>query len=243
MNNIEETTKIDIKNTYDSISLEDPETSNSSNTTQNKNETSSLSSNPVIIIHDDNNTNNDSLLQKIKNKLTTISDKAAQYGSDIIEKLNIQPSYKYFIICLTIGVIFILLSLFLLPVVILTPTKFVITFGIGNILILTGFMFYFGGKEFVLLIFNEKRRYITFVFLLSLLIGILLAWRRHFILSLLFAVFQMVTVIMFTLSFIPGGSGGINFMLLMMQSVYSGLITSIKNKFAFGTETNGDLPI
>ena len=182
-----------------------------------------------------------SIFDKVGDKYQMLCERITQASTAFSEKIDIAPSYKYFVILMGIGLVFIMLSLTMLPLLVLSPTKFVLTFGTGNLLILISFVFYFGGKEYVIMLFSEKRRYMSIGFVLSLLFGLFFAWRKHYILSLLFALVQMGTVIIFSLSFIPGGNEGIKFIGSTTKGALINLFTGLKNKFT--SQQKSDLPI
>ena len=158
-----------------------------------------------------------SLISSLKSQIQTYSDKFKTFITPYIAKINLQPNYKIFLILLGIGSIFMVLSIMTLPFFVLFPTRFVMSFSLGNIFILTSFTFYFGGKEYVTMLISDQRKWITIGFIISLFVGLLFAWRKYFFMSLLFALLQLVAVCMFCLTFIPGGWNGINCMVQVIK--------------------------
>lgn len=158
-----------------------------------------------------------SLISSLKSQIQTHSNKFKTFITPYISKINLQPNYKIFLILLGIGCIFMVLSIMTLPFFVLFPTRFVMSFSLGNIFILTSFTFYFGGKEYVIMLISDQRKWITIGFLISLFVGLLFAWRKYFFMSLLFALLQLVAVCMFCLTFIPGGWNGINCMVQVIK--------------------------
>ena len=97
-----------------------------------------------------------SIFDKVGDKYQMLCERITQASTAFSEKIDIAPSYKYFVILMGIGLVFIMLSLTMLPLLVLSPTKFVLTFGTGNLLILISFVFYSGGKEYV---FRKEKIY------------------------------------------------------------------------------------
>ena len=142
-----------------------------------------------------------SILTFLKSQLQTYSDKFKTSLAPYVSEIPLQPNYKIFLLLLGIGSIFMVLSILTLPFFVLFPARFVSSFSLGNIFILTSFTFYFGGKEYVTMLVSHNRRWITLGFVISLLAGLLFAWRNCFFMSLLFALLQLVAVAMFYLTF------------------------------------------
>ena len=133
--------------------------------------------------------------------------------------LEVEKSYKLFFIILSTGVGLILLSLLFLPVVWLSPQKFVSLFSLGSLVSLFSFIFIYGTSEYLDMLLSQKRVVFTIFFLFSIFLGIYFAfYKTYYIISLVCAVVQMITLIVFTLSFIPGGGMGIYFIKNMMLS-------------------------
>lgn len=241
MENYDEKIKLQT-NSYDTIDNNNPNNDLDNKTIDLTNTTGDSSQNQVSnTANNDSQNQSTSFFNKVGVKYQMFCERITQTSTAFSEKIDIAPSYKYFVILMGVGLVFIMLSLTMLPLLILSPTKFVLTFGTGNLLILISFVFYFGGKEYVILLFSEKRRYMSAGFVLSLLLGLLFAWRKHYILSLLFALVQMGTVIVFSLSFIPGGNEGIKFLGSTTKEALISLFTGLKNKFT--SQQKSDLPI
>jgi hypothetical protein len=151
-----------------------------------------------------------SLLGKIKNNFQ--------------ETVEVQTSYKSFFITLLIGLAFIFLSLLFLPLIVLTPQKFLVLFSIGSFIIISSFIFIHGTSEYFKMLFNKERCIFTVVYILSIIAGLYSAYfMNNYLLSLLSAGCQFITLIIFVLSFIPGGRAGISFILSMLMSPLKGL--------------------
>jgi len=140
-------------------------------------------------------------------KEETCKDKIA---NKIIETVEVERNLGVFIALISIGSIVLCFSLFLIPFIITSPRKFSFCFAMGSIFILMSFLFLVGTKKFVTKLFENKRLVISFVFVLSILIGIIFSLGSHYFLSLLCSGIEFISLIMLILTFIPGGRVGIN---------------------------------
>ena len=59
-------------------------------------------------------------------------------------------------------------------------------------------------------LFDKKRFIITILFLCSIILGLIFSLGKHYFISLLCSLFQLIGLILFVLTFIPGGKKGIN---------------------------------
>ena len=143
--------------------------------------------------------------------------------------LEVEKSYKLFFIILATGMTLILISLMFLPIAWMSPQKFVSFFSLGAFTTLISFIFIYGTFGYLEMLFSKERIYFTIVFLLSIFLGLYFAFvGSNYILSLICAVVQLITLITFTLSFIPGGSVGINFITGMLMTPITSAINKIK---------------
>jgi hypothetical protein len=133
--------------------------------------------------------------------------------------IEVEKSYKLFLLFLSIGIGLLFFSLFFLPFVLFSPGKFVSLFSLGSIVTLSSFIFLYGTSGFLTMLFSRERLLFTMLFISSLVLGLYFAFvQSNYIISLVLSVTQLVTLIIFMLSFIPGGQSGISFisgMLLM----------------------------
>ena len=146
------------------------------------------------------------------------------------DNIEIEKSYKTFFILLSVGLGLLCLSLVFLPFIILSPHKFILCFSFGSLIILSSFIFVYGTKAYFEILFSKSRFLFTILFLSSILLGIFLSLAGYFIFSVLCAMCQLITLIVFTLSFIPGGSGGISMIGQMLKSPFAGLIMRIRGQ-------------
>ena len=82
--------------------------------------------------------------------------------SKLSEKINIQSSYKYFLIFLALGLLFIFFAMIYIPFVIFNPGKLLRLLSLGNIFIMLSFLFHYGSKDFFAFVVDEKRTCIMF---------------------------------------------------------------------------------
>lgn len=139
--------------------------------------------------------------------------------SKIVKCCEVERSYTAFFIFLFLGIGLVGLSFLFLPMAILAPQKFVSLFSLGCLTTISSFIFYYGTAEFLNMLFNKERRWFTVMFFVSMFLGIYLAFiKTYFILSLICSGVELFVMIVFTLSFIPGGKTGISFMFSMVTS-------------------------
>lgn len=156
-----------------------------------------------------------------KNK--TFCNKIFDYISDSLE---VEKSYKFFFIFFSVGIGIIFFSLLFLPIVVLAPTKFVSLFSLGSLVTLISFIFIYGTKEYFGMLFSKERYLFSLLFIFSTLINLYFAiFNPYFIVSLICAGIQFIILLIFGLSFIPGGSTGISFILSMVLSPFKKLIS------------------
>jgi hypothetical protein len=158
---------------------------------------------------------------------TSCKDKLMKKLQDNIE---IEKSYKTFFILLTMGLGLLCLSLVFLPFIILSPHKFILCFSFGSLIILISFIFVYGTKQYFEILFSANRFLFTILFLASIFLGIFLSLAGYFIFSVICAISQLITLIVFTLSFIPGGSGGITLIGRMLSSPFSSFFMRIRGQ-------------
>ena len=138
----------------------------------------------------------------------------------IISKVEVEKNTTVFISLLGIGCFLICLSLLMIPLIITSPSKFSMCFGLGNVLILISFLFYHGTKNYVMKLFDKKRFIITILFICSIFLGLIFSLGKHYFISLLCSLFQLISLILFILTFIPGGKYGINCIKRKMSSPF-----------------------
>ena len=128
--------------------------------------------------------------------------------------LNVEKNYKRFTLCLIIGLIFLFFSIISLPISLFNPSRFISSFSLGSLIIIFSFIFYYGSQEYSSIIFSRERRKLTISYLCSLLIGFYFMMNpTYYLISFGCNLIQFIILIMFVLTFIPGGERGIEFFL------------------------------
>jgi cation transport ATPase len=145
----------------------------------------------------------------------------------IIAKVEVEKNITVFISLLGIGCFLICLSIFLLPLIITSPSKFSMCFALGSILILVSFLFYHGTKNYIMKLFDKKRFIITILFVCSIILGLIFSLGKHYFISLLCSLFQLISLILFVLTFVPGGKKGINCIKKKMSSPFVNIFMKI----------------
>jgi len=148
----------------------------------------------------------------------------------IEENLEVEKSYKTFMIMVFIGLAMLCLSLMFLPVIIISPSKFVMCFSLGSLIILSSFIFVYGTKAYVEKLFAKNRFTFSVLFLCSIILGLYFSFSGNYLISILLAGFQLVTLIVFTLTFLPGGAHGISFIGGLLMSPIKGLWSRISGQ-------------
>ena len=157
-------------------------------------------------VEDSNRLTTSSKEEETKNK-ESFRDKIA---NKIIEKLEVERNILLFILLILIGIGLIIFSFFLLPMIMISPGKFSFCFAVGSIFILISFLFLVGTRNYVNKILDNKRIFISISFILSIFIGIGFSLGHHYFISLFCSGVQLISMIMFILTFIPGGRAGID---------------------------------
>ena len=153
-------------------------------------------------------------------KKESFRDKIA---NKIIEKLEVERNILLFILLILIGIGLIIFSFFLLPMIMISPGKFSFCFAVGSIFILISFLFLVGTRNYVLKILDNKRIFISISFILSIFIGIGFSLGHHYFISLFCSGVQLISMIMFILTFIPGGRAGIDCIKRTLSSPFTKL--------------------
>ena len=154
----------------------------------------------------------------------TCKDKMAHA---IISKVEVEKNITAFISLLGIGCFLICLSLLMLPLIITSPAKFSMCFGLGSVLVLISFLFYHGTKNYIMKLFDKKRFIITILFICSIFLGLIFSIGKHYFMSLLCSLFQLISLILFILTFIPGGKYGIKCIKNRMSSPFINIFRSL----------------
>ena len=171
------------------------------------------------------------------NRMTTSSKEEKEetwrdkLANKIIEKIEVEKSIGIFSVLICIGTALIIFSFFLLPLVIISPKNFSFCFAVGSIFVLISFMFLVGTRNYITKLLDNKRIFISISFILSIFIGIGCSLGNHYFISLICSGVQLISMVMFVLTFIPGGRAGIDCIKNALTSPFTKLfINKAKNE-------------
>ena len=171
------------------------------------------------------------------NRMTTSSKEEKEetwrdkLANKIIEKIEVEKSIGIFSVLICIGTALIIFSFFLLPLVIISPKKFSFCFAVGSIFVLISFMFLVGTRNYITKLLDNRRIFISISFILSIFIGIGCSLGNHYFISLICSGVQLISMVMFVLTFIPGGRAGIDCIKNALTSPFTKLfINKAKNE-------------
>ncbi|CAI2380495.1 unnamed protein product [Moneuplotes crassus] len=138
-------------------------------------------------------------------------EKKSQSIRDTIEEnIDSGKSYKYFAIFLAIGCVFLLLSLFFLPTVVLSPHKFAMLFSIGSMCILASMAFYRGPVTYTKRLFRKDQALISIMYIISLFLTLYASMiAGSFLLTMISCGIQLFSLLWFVTGSFPGGTTGI----------------------------------
>ncbi|GLJ40311.1 hypothetical protein SUGI_0828550 [Cryptomeria japonica] len=130
---------------------------------------------------------------------------------------NTFPSGKalvYFGLLMATGIFFIFIALLLfLPVMVVMPQKFALSFTLGCLFIILSFFALKGPKTQLLHMVSKERLPFTIGFLASMLVTIYVSMVLHsYILSVIFSGVQVLALVYYVISYFPGGSAGLKFL-------------------------------
>ena len=149
------------------------------------------------ISSDVNLSNNETCLSKLKKYL--------------ISNIQVETSYLKFGIVFFTGIVIIMISLFFLPLILISPKKFALLFALGTFVSLLSFIFYYGTLQFFELLFNKDRVWFTMVYLTGFF-GCLFFptfFGKNYFIILAFSGLEMISTLFFILTFLPGGYSSI----------------------------------
>ena len=171
----------------------------------------------------EDDSNRMTLSSKEENEIKKEESCRDKLANKIIEKLEVERSIGIFSVLICIGIGLIILSFFLLPIVLVSPKKFSFCFAVGSIFVLISFLFLVGTKNYVNKIMDNKRIFISVSFILSIFIGIGFSLGNHYFISLICSGVQLISMVMFVLTFIPGGRAGIDCIKKTLSSPFTKL--------------------
>ena len=199
----------------------------------------SISSSSEQISNFDNmNENKSKFLSKLKDIFAPITNQFLRLGkyfqsliAKLSDKISVQQSYKYFLIFLALGLLLLFFSLLCIPFVIFNPGKLLRLLTFGNIFIMVCFLFYYGSKDFFAFLVDQKRTCIMFSHISGVLISLFVSlFTGGYFLQFFLDFILCITTVMFILTLIPGGQGGIAGIKRMLISPLMLLFNSFKGK-------------
>jgi hypothetical protein len=142
---------------------------------------------------------------------------------------EVEKSYTLFFVFIAVGIGLIFLSLVFLPIAWISPQKFVSLFSLGSLVTLISFVFIYGTSSYLEMLFTKSRAVFSILFILSIFLGIYFCFfnSTYYLVSLICAIVQLITLIIFTLSFIPGGRMGISFITSTLMSPVNSIMSKI----------------
>jgi len=174
-----------------------------------------------------NNKSKFGLKKSLTNFFSTLKNIKVSFNNKISNSnkncLYIEKNFKIFFLLFLSGLFLLFISFMFLPVVLFKPQKFVTCFNLGTFLTIFSFVFYYGSKDFFEMLFNKERKNFTCAYLFSLFVDLYLMNKSTLFIFALFLNFvQMLIMVSFLLSFIPGGKSGV-------KLIISNVLNSIKN--------------
>ncbi|CAI5759958.1 unnamed protein product [Candida verbasci] len=104
-----------------------------------------------------------------------------------------------------------LICIFLFPILSLKPRKFAILWSLGSIFFIISFGVLQGVKEYMIHLFSSTRIIFTIVFVSSIILTLISSLGlKSVILSIIFAVIQLISAIWYTVSYFPLGKQTLN---------------------------------
>jgi hypothetical protein len=174
-----------------------------------------------------NNSNDMNLIDETDDMET--GDFTTLIKKNLSQSIEVDKSYKSFFIALSVGCGFIFLSLIFLPWIAFAPQKFLSFFSLGSLITMFSFIFIHGTSTYCSMLLSKERFIFTIIYFASVFVSIYTAYiNQSYILSLVSVTVQVFTLIIFCLSFIPGGKSGINFLLSMAWAPFAEFINRIK---------------
>lgn len=251
----EEENNFDNQNKNDEDNFQNPNSQNDIEYNDKNENVANVVNTPVLITSSEQNLNNEETNEntsQFSNKLNLFFNPIKQqflilgaYFQDklsaLSEKIQVQQSYKNFVIFLFLGLLFLFFSFLCIPFVLFNPGKLLRLLSFGNIFIMLCFLFYYGSKDFFSFLIDKKRTGIMFSHLIGLFCSLFVSLIiGGYFLQLLLDVILGITTIMFILTLIPGGQEGISGIKRILKVPLFIVFNSIKEK-AFGGNKNSEL--
>jgi hypothetical protein len=159
----------------------------------------------------------------IASAFTSVTNKVRELPANVQSAASFVPSRQAltaFFIMIAAGSFFIFMAFFMfLPVIVLVPQKFAISFTIGSIFIVGSFFALKGPKAQFYHMISKERWPFTAGFIGSMAATIYVSVVLHsYILSVVFAVIQVLALLYYLMSYFPGGTAGMQFLTSMIMN-------------------------
>lgn len=171
---------------------------------------------------------NPTFITKIKKIFSSFFSCIQSYLSVLGNKIKINSSYKYFTIFLILGLLFMFFSIFNLPFILFNPNRLLCNLSIGNILIITSFLFYYGSTDFFGFLTDQNRGGIMVTHLFGVFGGFILSFMKFYFIAVVVDVGLIITTVMFILTLLPGGQSGIALIKTLLMSPIVNLFNKLK---------------
>lgn len=164
-----------------------------------------------------------SLLSRWQDSFTTASSSVTsgfQFAPNAPQQGFRIPSgtdFVYFAALVGGAVVFFFLAFFLfLPLLIVSPGKFALSFTFGSVCTMSAFNMLGGWRAALAHMFSSERLPFTTVYIGSMMGTVYAALiMNSYILSIVFSAVQVIALLYYVLSYFPGGAAGVQFMLSM----------------------------
>ena len=182
------------------------------------------------------------LISYLKTPFLKVGKSVQNLLSKLSKKIQIQSSYKYFLIFLGLGILFFFFAFLCLPFIIFNPGKFLRLLTFGNIFIMLSFLFYYGSKDFFAFLIDENRTGVVFAHLSSVFFSFFISiFVGGYFIQFLLDFVLGITTIMFILTLLPGGKGGVNAIKNMIFGPGWFLLNTLKGKIFGDNGNNGSV--
>ena len=137
------------------------------------------------------------------------NDQTKMMKAEIVEinkpnKIKYEANYLMFFIVITIGFNVMIFSTLFLPLVFLFPFYYVSIFSTGSLITLYSFRYIYGTTSFSKMLFEENRRFLTWIYIGSIICGLFFSSiSKNFWVCSNTITIQIVMLCVFMISFIP----------------------------------------
>ena len=124
-----------------------------------------------------------------------------------------------FVVCFAMGILCFCLSAIYVPVLLLKARKFALLYTLGSVFFLSSFCFLLGPLNYLKSLFTAERRCFSVSYFATLIATLYCALHLQSTpLTVLFAVLQLIAMLSFLVSHIPGGTKGLMFFTRIFKS-------------------------